>query len=219
MAGIIKRLKRAISAEVHEMIDEHESPDRIASQLVRETTDKVDKAQKLTIEAVTSEKQLALQLKDHNDNLLKAQSTAEQSLKKGDEVTTRRALENKLHHQKLIDTLQPQLTRAESNSASLKTQLANLQKQLNSLQSEKIALEARYNGAKATGKIEAMSAEIQMVDDTKSRLQKANSMVTAMEARNEAVADVAQVTDPCGNHTAADQDVDFELQKLRDQIK
>jgi len=52
MAGLLKRLKDVISSEAHDMIDSHESPDRIARQLVREATDKVSAAQKLTIDAV-----------------------------------------------------------------------------------------------------------------------------------------------------------------------
>lgn len=219
MAGIIKRLKRAVNAELHDMMDEQETPDRIAKQLVLETTQKFETAQKLTIEAVTSEKQLALQLEGLESDLSKSQEAAEIALKNGDEVGARRALESKVHSQKLVDTLGPQLEKSKANSAALKEQLAGLQKKLESLKNEKIAIEARYNGATATGKMEEMSADILAIDDTDARLDKANSLVSAIEARNEAVADVASVTNPQASVTNADQDVELEMQKLRDQLK
>ena len=62
---------------------------------------------------------------------------------------------------KLVDTLAPQLVRARSNSESLKKQLASLQQQLAGLKVEKLAIEARFKGAKATGKIfDEMSGQI-----------------------------------------------------------
>lgn len=218
MAGIIKRLKRAVNAELHDLMDEQETPDRIAKQLVLETTEKFEAAQKLTIDAVTSEKQLALQLKGLESDLSKAQEAAEAALKNGDELGARRALESKVHSQKLVDALGPQLEKSRANSAALKEQLAGLQKKLESLKSEKIAIEARYNGATATGKMEAMSADILTADDTDARLDKANSLVSAIEARNEAVADVASVTNPQSTNANSDQDVELEMQKLRDQL-
>ena len=207
-----------MNAELHEILDEQETPDRIAKQLVLETTEKFEAAQKLTIDAVAAEKQLALQLDSHESDLTKAQEAAEQALRNGDEAGARRALESKVHAQKLIDTLQPQLQKSRANSASLKEQLAALQKKLSSLKSEKIAIEARYNGATATGKMEAMNAEIVTVDDTSERLDKANSLVSAIEARNEAIADVAMITQPQNIESTPDSDVELELQKLREQF-
>lgn len=217
MSGLLKRIKDVVSAEAHDIIDSHEAPDKIARQLVREGTEKVAIAQKMTIEAVTSEKQLAQQLTEHSDQLKKAQEAAELAMNNGDEVGARRALESKVHHQKLIDTLTPQLKTAESNSASLKKKLASLQQQLSSLKSEKLAIEARYNGAKATGKIDKMSADISMADDSLNKLERANSMISAIEARNEAVAEVNELSDP-SPIVDSNADVDLEMEKLRQQM-
>ncbi len=217
MAGLLRRLKNVISAEAHDIIDSHESPDRIARQLVREATDKVAAAQKLTINAVASEKQLAQQLKDHSEKAAKAQSIAARALSHQDEVGARRGLEDKLHHQKLVDTLTPQLASARSNSDSLKKQLLSLQQQLNTLKTEQLAIEARFNGAKATGKIDQMSADLAMADDTDSRLQRANSMVSVMEARNQAVAEVNAVTHPDASMDS-NADLEMEMENLRKQV-
>lgn len=217
MAGLLKRLKDVISAESHDILDAHESPDKIARQLVRDVSDKVSAAQKLTIDAVASEKQLAKQLNEHSTRCEHAQKAAEAALKAEDELGARRALEEKLHHQKLVETLTPQLEAAESNSCKLKQQLSSLQQQMTSLKSEKLVIEARFNGAKATDEIEQMNNDISISDDTQSRLDRAHSMVSAMESRNEAVAEVNNAIAPQLSDNN-DINVDLEMEKLRKDI-
>jgi len=218
MAGLLKRLKDAVSTEAHDLLDSNESPDKIARQLVREATDQTANAQKLTIDAVASEKQLELQLREHSDQLKKSEATAALAMKNEDELGARRAIENKLHHQKLVDTLEPQLERARSNSESLKNQLASLQQKLTSLKSEQLAIEARFNGANATSKMDAASTDMSIADDTQSRLDRANSIVNSMEARNAAVAEVNQAINP-NTETSLDTDVDLEMERLRNSSK
>lgn len=217
MAGLLKRLKDVVSSEAHDMLDKHESPDRIVRQLVRDATEKVTAGQKLTVDAVASEKQLSKQVAEHEAHLEKAQQSAQLALQNEDELGARRALENKLHHRKLIDALQPQLERAKENSDSLKAQLASLKQQLDSLKSEQLAIEARFNGAKATGKLDQMNSAMSLSDDTDSRLQQANSMVSVMEARNEAAAEVNMATSPTSNSNA-DLDLELEMAQLRKQM-
>jgi len=217
MAGLLKRIKDVISAESHDILDAHESPDKIARQLVREASEKVAAAQKLTIDAVASEKQLAKQLEEHSTRCEQAHSAAEAALKAEDELGARRALEEKLQHQKLVETLTPQLETAQSNSSRLKQQLASLQQQVTSLKSEKLVIEARFNGAKATDKIEQMSTDNSINDDTQSRLDRAHSIVSVMESRNEAVAEVNDTITP-QNSENINVDVDLEMEKLRNNI-
>lgn len=217
MSGLLKRLKDVVSSEAHDLIDSHESPDKIARQLVREATEKVAAAQDLTVEAIASEKQFSQQFDEHKAKLEESQKSAETALDNGDEVGARRALENKLHHQKMVDTLAPQLERAKSNSASLKEQLSSLQKQLSTLKSEKLAIEARFKGASATDKMEKMSAKISEVDDMQDRLDRASSKVSAMEARNEAVSEVNAAMNP----TAAidsEASIEAEMKLLREKM-
>ena len=66
--------------------------------------------------------------------------------------------------------------------------------------------------------MDAASTDMSIADDTQSRLDRANSIVNSMEARNAAVAEVNQAINP-NTETSLDTDVDLEMERLRNSSK
>jgi PspA/IM30 family. len=58
MSDLFKRINDVISANINDLIDRVEDPERMIKQIIREMEDNISKAKEGVVLAITSEKQL-----------------------------------------------------------------------------------------------------------------------------------------------------------------
>lgn len=62
MANLFKRISDVIAANLNDLVDRVEDPERMIKQLIREMEENISSAREGVIDAVASEKQLAKEL-------------------------------------------------------------------------------------------------------------------------------------------------------------
>ncbi len=116
MATFFRRITEVISANIDDMIDRVEDPDRMIKRIIREMEDNARRAKEGVIDAIASEKQLALELKRRREDSDKWARKAEEALRAGNEELARAALARKKERDGVARELEASWERAKSAS-------------------------------------------------------------------------------------------------------
>ena len=103
MPSIFKRINDVITANINELIDRVEDPERMIKQIIREMEDNIRKAKEGVIEAIASEKQLQKDLENHRRQSAEWLKRAEDALQENKEDLARAALARKKEHQLSVE--------------------------------------------------------------------------------------------------------------------
>ena len=190
MANIFKRISDVLSANLNDLIDRVEDPERMIKQIIREMEENISKAREGVIEAVTSEKQLQKDLEQHRRQSAEWQEKAEQALQMNKEELARAALIRKKEHDNILKALEPSWAAAKNTSERLKTQLHALEAKLEEARRKRSTLVARHRAAEARQHMDKTLANFQAGLDAQANFARMEDKVTEMEARVEAAAEL-----------------------------
>ncbi len=190
MASIFKRISDVISANLNDLIDRVEDPERMIKQIIREMEENISKAKEGVIEAIASEKQLQKELEQHQRQSAEWQKKAEEALQVNKEELARAALIRKKEHDNLIKALEPSWEAAKNTSERLKTQLHALEAKLEEARRKRSTLVARQRAAEARQHMDKTLANFQTGLDAQANFARMEDKVTEMEARAEAAAEL-----------------------------
>lgn len=190
MASIFKRIGDVLSANVNDLIDRVEDPERMVKQIIREIEENVAKARAGVIEAVASEKRLQKDLELARRAAVEWLAKAEEALQAGDEDLARNALETKQGHESVAKGLEPSWESARKASESLKAQLRMLEEKLEEALRKQGALVARQRVAEAKDQMGKTLDRFQAGRSATENFSRMESRVAAMEAHAEATAEV-----------------------------
>ena len=128
--GLFQRISDIISANLNDMTEGFEDPERMLKQAVREMEDSIAEATQETAKALANSKILAKELAANEQQAADWQKKAEQAVAAGDDNLARKALARKAEHQKLVTALQDQLNVTQDSCRTLKNQLEGMQAKL-----------------------------------------------------------------------------------------
>jgi phage shock protein A len=191
MASMFKRISDVISANLNDLIDRVEDPERMIKQIIREMEENISKAKTGVIEAIASEKQLQKDLEQHRRQSAEWQKKAEEALLVNKEELARAALMRKKEHDNLIKALDPSWEAAKNTSERLKTQLHALEAKLEEARRKRSTLVARQRAAEARQHLDKTLANFQTGLDAQANFARMEDKVTEMEARAEAAAELS----------------------------
>lgn len=190
MASIFKRISDVLSANLNDLIDRVEDPERMIKQIIREMEENISKAKAGVIEAIASEKQLQKDLEQHRHQSAEWQKKAEEALQVNKEELARAALMRKKEHDNLIKALEPSWEAAKNTSERLKTQLHALEAKLEEARRKRSTLVARQRAAEARQHMDKTLANFQAGVDAQANFARMEDKVAEMEARVEAAAEL-----------------------------
>jgi phage shock protein A len=191
MASMFKRISDVISANLNDLIDRVEDPERMIKQIIREMEENISKAKAGVIEAIASEKQLQKDLEQHRRQSAEWQKKAEEALLVNKEELARAALMRKKEHDNLIKALDPSWEAAKNTSERLKTQLHALEAKLEEARRKRSTLVARQRAAEARQHMDKTLANFQTGLDAQANFARMEDKVTEMETRAEAAAELS----------------------------
>ena len=139
MVSIFKRINDVITANINDLVDRVEDPERMVKQIIREMEDNIRISKEGVIEAIASEKRLERELELNRKQCEEWGQKAEQAVRNGSEELARAALVRKREHADVCKALEPSWQAAAKTSERLKTQLRALEAKLE---------EARRNAAR-----------------------------------------------------------------------
>ncbi|EIJ43522.1 phage shock protein A (IM30), suppresses sigma54-dependent transcription [Beggiatoa alba B18LD] len=190
MFSIFRRVNDILNANVNDLLDKIEDPERMIKQLIREMEEQIAQAKDGVIHAIASEKQLSRELAEQKTNAAEWQGKAETALQLGKEDLARSALQRKLEIDNVIRNLEPAWQTAKNTSERLKTQLHQLESKLEETKRKQGALVARQRAAQARQQMGKTLDRFQQGLDTQSRFDRLEDRIDEMEAYTEAMAEV-----------------------------
>ena len=144
---LFRRIGDIISANLNEMIDHFEDPEKMLKQAVREMEQAVAAALDSAVKAVANEKLLSKQLAENRRQAQRWQHRAGEAVATGDDDLARRAITRKIQHEKLVAALEDQHTAAAETSAKLRRQIEGMRAKLTEVKRMLAALIARKRAA------------------------------------------------------------------------
>jgi phage shock protein A len=139
--AIFKRFSDILATDLIELVTEHEDPEAILRQAVREIEESIEQATRQAGEAIADETMLSIELRRNRDEILQWQQWAEKAVTAGDDHLARTALSRKREHEKLVAALEDEVDVARGASRRLRRQLEGMK--------AKVAEAKRYLGTLA----------------------------------------------------------------------
>ena len=229
--NIFRRLFKIGQAETNSAIDNMEDPIKMTEQGIRDMKEDLDKS----LEALAQVKALAIRAKndqeEHQDKAEEYQKKAIIILKKGHSKELDSSEADRLAKEALVqkEAAEQQVERAKEESAKFDSNVAQLQKTIQSIKSnisnwenELKTLKARVKVSKATGNLNKQMAELDS-SGTVAMLERMKEKVAQEEALAEAYGDIANASKSIDDEIdkAADNSkakADDDLEKLKEQL-
>ena len=128
--GTLYRIAAIWRANVNEVLDQLEDPEKLVPQLVRDIEDSVDRAVAALGKAVANEKRLQKERAKNEDEIIHAQEKAEMAVEKDDEQAARLYLAKKAQLAQANAAIAPALAESGEAVAQLRAQLEELRARL-----------------------------------------------------------------------------------------
>lgn len=217
--GIFGRLADIVKANINDLLDRAEDPEKMIKQMVIEMEEAVNKATLAVGQAIANEKSLERQYNRQNAQMEEWQSKAVQAVQAGRDDLARQALQRKNTIQQNVTDLERMLAEARTSSQGLRIQLDQLKSKLDEARMRQNTLIARSQAAKAKKQVAQTFAGVG--SDAFAKFEKLEQKVEKTEAEAEAFAQLA------GENTSLDDEfkalsansaADDELASLKAQL-
>ena len=220
--GLFKKITDIISANLGEMAESFEDPERMLKQAVREMDESIRQATQETAKTLAGEKRLVKELAHNVSEVNRWQSRAEQAVESGDDELARKALTRKQEHDKLAIAIRSQHKAATEASQTLRQQLDAMKAKLAEAKRNLATLSARQKAADVRKKLYTASTEpgeIGLDDRAFDKFDRMRDKVEQAEAEAEALAEL-QGFDTGSSSSGFDDpdsgsDIEAELEKLK----
>lgn len=222
MASLFKRISDVINANLNDLVDRVEDPERMIKHLIREMEENINSAREGVIDAVASEKQLAKELENQRRQAGEWHERARQALETGNEALAREALLRKKEHDGVVANLETSWASARRTSERLKTQLRALEAKLEEARLKKSSLVARQRAAQAREQMDRIGDRLHTgldLDHSFGRMvDKVDEMEARMEARAELYGEYSEIEREFLK-METNSEVEAELAALRKELK
>ena len=190
MPSIFKRISDVLAANLNELIDRVEDPERMVKQIIREMEENIRIDEEGVIDAMASEKQLLKDLEHHRQQSTAWHQRAEEALRASKEDMARAALGRKKEHDQIVKTLEPSWEAARNTSEQLKAQLQALETKLEEARRKRGTLVARQRAVEAQQQLDQTTASMRAGLDASANFTRMEDRLAEMEARTAARAEL-----------------------------
>jgi phage shock protein A len=190
--GIFTRISDILSANLNEITDQFEDPEKMLKQAVREMEESIGEVTGQTAKAMANEKTLSRELQRNRAQQEQWQGRAEKAVEAGDDDLARKALARKNEHQKVVEALEDQLESARGASQTLRRQLVGMKAKLAEAKRNLASLSARKRAADFRKKMDAQAAGLttEVNDNAFAKFDRLKTKVEQAEAEAEAIAEL-----------------------------
>ena len=215
--GIFSRIGDVLKANINDMIDRAEDPEKMVKQIILDLQKEVSKATQALGKAMASERIAKRQYEDAVKTSSDWEMKAKAALNAGEVDLAKKALSNKVKADENVKQYQQMYEQISAQTAQLREQVEALKSKLDEAKSRQAMLIARSQMAKTQKNLAQSVGGM----DASSALDKFNRMeekVTRQEAEAQAFSEMAGVTvsaeEKSFEQLQHDMDVDAELQRL-----
>lgn len=216
--GIFDRISRVVRANVNDLIDKAEDPEKVLEQSIREMGDDLVKMRQAVAQAIAAQKRTEQQYQKNLSEANTWQQRAQLALSKGEEGLAREALVRKKTYADTAATLKTQLDAQIGQIDSLRRNLTVLESKIAEAKTKKDMLKARLSAAKANQQLQSTITSIN-TSSAMSAFERMEDKVLQMEAVSQASGELAGMgEDSKWAALEGGTAIDDELEALKRQI-
>lgn len=225
MAGILDRFSSIIKANINDLLDKAEDPQKMIDQYMREMTESLAEVREATAEVMAEESRCKRNLDENQAEIDKYMDFARKALESGNEDDARVFLAKKQELEGLRLGLQETYDAAKNNADKMRQMHDKLVSDIEKLQARSAIIKGKAAVAKTQDKVNditssgdsaasAIDAFNRMEAKADAMLDKSNAKVELSQKPSDAAAELADKYAQAGS-TAA---VDDELAKLKSEM-
>jgi phage shock protein A len=216
--GILDRMSRLIRANINDMIDRAEDPQKMLDQLIREMNDQMHMARGQVAAMIAQEKELQMDYDQAARLSAEWDRKAELAVTQNKDDLAREALRRKRDNSEHAQTYALQLQSQKEMVTKLKSQLQQLEAKYESARANRDVLIARQRRAEAVQKVSSTMSGLKSLDPGE-ELNRMERRIRSNEAR--ALAEQSMADDAMSSQFAAldgDLEVEDDLQRLKARV-
>jgi len=213
--GILDRVSTLLRANINDMIDRAEDPEKMIDQILREMQESIVTARSQVAAMIAQEKELQADYDETTKLAGEWGAKAQRAVTAGKDDLAREALRRKKDNDESATLYQQQLTTQTQTIDKMKSQLTALESKYQSTLSHRDELIARQRRAKATQKVADTVSTFSPMDPS-AELDRIERKIRGTEARAEATIEMHD--DSLDSQFAEldyDSDVEAELEALK----
>ena len=228
MAGILKRFKDIMSANINALLDKAEDPEKMIDQYLRDMESDLGKVKAETASIMAEAEKAKRELKECDAEIEKMQKYAEKALLAGEEDDARKFLEKKAELSKDRVIKQQMVDTTSTSAEQMRAMHDKLTSDIATLNERKASIKAKVAAAKTQERINELNESIGNINVTDGmgafdRMEeKANQMLDQANARADLnnKSDAAKTVDELAQKydQGSKTDIDEELENLKAQL-
>ena len=218
--SIFSRVADILSANVNDLLDRAEDPEKMVKMLVLEMEQRIEEARAGVAKAVAGEKQLEASLAKNREQAAQWQAKAEAAIDRNDDELARRCLERKKEFDAIAASLQPQWEAARRTGDALKADFRRLEEKLDETRRKRDALIARKLAAEAQREVASVAPSMSHIEATFGKFDKMERRIEQREAEAAAMAELSAERRNLEREVASlerQEEVEIELAALKRQ--
>lgn len=208
--GILDRMTRLVRANINDMLDQAEDPEKMLNELLREMESSIREARVAVANTIAQEKELEADLQDSQREAREWERRAELAVTSGKDDLAREALRRKRDAESIGTVYAQQLTSQQEMVARLKQQLQMLEAKQAEAESKRDVLIARHRATRAQRQITETVSSLPGLDSF-SELDRMEKRIRGEEAKTAALGEL-QGEDLDYQFYELDRDDDIESQ-------
>ena len=162
--GVLDRISQVLRANINDLLDSAEDPEKMLNQILRDMEDALQKGQSQVAEQIAQEKMIQNDLESAKKNADDWGKKAELALSKAKEDLAREALRRQADYEEQVEVYEKQFEAQHKAVVKLKADLAALDAKYQDARRRKDTLIARAKSVAAQQQIASASAKISSVD-------------------------------------------------------
>jgi phage shock protein A len=211
--GLIKRVSSLVTANLNDLIDHCENPEKMLRQAVRDMETALGQLMDGAARAIAHDRLLARQLDEQHEAIVRRAKYAEAAVARGDDDAARRELRHKAEHQRLAETISRQVAMADKLSHRLRNQVTAMRIKLAEARRRLAEITARNRAVAAQRKFVANVPNEAYAGQVPSNFDAICSRVEQSEAETDALIELlgeSEVAEPL------DSEIEAELTALKE---
>lgn len=212
--GIFDRLSRLIRANVNDLIDNAEDPEKMINQILRDMESAVPQTRQQVHDMVAQEKLMEIDRNEARRLATEWGAKAQRAVTAGKDDLAREALRRKRDNEENARVYDEQLAVQTQVVAKLKDQLRQLEAKYQATLSKRDTLLARHRAAKATEQVAKTLTSFSPFDPS-ADLERLERKIRSSEAKAAASVEIGSETLDSQLFALEDPDIEAELELLK----
>lgn len=213
--AILDRISRLVRANVNDLIDQAEDPEKMIDQILRDMQSNITTARAQVASMIAQEKELEADVSESEQLVSEWEAKARRAVSAGKDDLAREALRRKHDASENLELYREQHTTQQHTVEKLKSQLQKLESKYQATLSQRDSLIARQRRAHAQQQVAERVSSLSPLDAS-SELDRMERKIRSNEARAAATAEIEDTSfDAQFRELDYDLDIERELEALK----